>query len=146
MKQEDVATILEKFARDLPEQVHYMLADVDIFICENPVKATEELREQLQDEDGTAWSDSLVEDCKGVFIGEPLERKEGGESEEPEGEMLPEGIIAICCSNIATPEEAVIVLLHEIGHALAMDEEEVRALGLGTEGTPNNVPNPHPNS
>ena len=133
-----VISIAKKFADDMPEQIVDRLADVEILVCEDTEKARVRLNEILAEEDGEQLKEGEIPlDCKGVFIGDPAEVEESDESEEEEMEYDPSGWIVLCVNNIANPEECAIVLMHEFAHALGMDEDEVRRLGLaGPLSTP----------
>jgi len=135
MKLEELTEVVARFAGGLPKPIGMQLRGVDVILCETPDKATAELQEIVEGDDGGAM-EPIAADCKGVFIGEPLEREDSDDTEEMETIALPEGVIAMVASNIQSPEEGVLVLLHEIGHALGMDEEEVKQLGLGVAEAP----------
>lgn len=135
MELQTVSEVIAKFAGGLPKQIGTHLKDVEILVCESVDKANQELAELIETEDDGPL-EPLAADTKGVFIGEPLEREESDDTEEMETIAMPEGVIVVVASNVATPEEGIIVLLHEIGHALAMSEEEVRQLGLGVAQAP----------
>jgi predicted Zn-dependent protease with MMP-like domain len=121
-----------RFATGLPRQIGKQLADVEILVSSDPQTATTELSAILTTEDGQPI-DAIPGDCKGCFIGSPMEQDETDDEEGDEFETveLPNGVILLVASNIPNTDEAVLVLLHEIGHALGMDEDEVKELGLG---------------
>lgn len=130
MTAEQLSVFIGKFASGLPREIAAQMIDVEIIVCDTPEIAFTELSELLDTEDGQPI-DPIPADCKGVFVGEPLEREDEDEESEHETVSLPNGVICIVASNIKDGEEAVLVCLHEIGHALGMDEDEVKALGLG---------------
>jgi predicted Zn-dependent protease with MMP-like domain len=127
---EKLANFVALFAQGLPREIGKQLEDVEMIVCETPEIATVELNELLDTEDGQPV-DPVPADCKGIFVGEQLEREDEDEESEHETVSLPNGVICIIASNIKDGDEAVLVCLHEIGHALGMDEDEVKALGLG---------------
>jgi predicted Zn-dependent protease with MMP-like domain len=134
-KLEEVA---QGFMRGLPEPVIEALTDVELVIAEDVEKAAAMLKEELGDEFNPA---DMPADCKGVFVGAPTEIEESDESEEEEIVYYPEGFVVLCANNIETESEGLVVLMHEVGHALGMDEEEVTKLGLGVQGNePGQVP------
>lgn len=136
-KLEEVA---QGFMRGLPGPVIEALSDVELIVAEDVAKATAFLRDELGDE---FKPEDMPADCKGVFVGAPTEIEESDDSEEEEIVYYPEGFVVLCASNIETENEGLVVLMHEVGHALGMDEEEVTKLGLGVSGTePGQVPNP----
>lgn len=126
------------FMRGLPDPVIDALSDVELVIAEDVQKAASLLKEELGDDFNPA---DMPEDCKGLFIGSPTEIEESDESEEEEIVYYPEGFVVLCANNIETESEGLVVLMHEVGHALGMDEEEVTKLGLGIQGDgPGQVP------
>jgi predicted Zn-dependent protease with MMP-like domain len=131
MNAEQLSVFVGQFAAGLPREIGKQLEDVELIVCETPEIATQELNELLDTEDDAPAVEAIPVDCKGIFVGEPLEREDDDEESEHETVSLPNGVIAIIACNIKDGDEAVLVCLHEIGHALGMDEEEVKALGLG---------------
>lgn len=110
----------------LPEKVLEHLQDVNVMICRDPAHATEEMNKEFEGEP------PFAADVKGAFMGEPMETEESStDDEENEVVYFPDGYVFIIASNVADEKEGVAVFLHEIGHALGMDEEEVSQLGLG---------------
>lgn len=130
MNAEQLSVFIGQFAAGLPREIGRQLEDVEMIVCDTPEIATAELNELLDTEDGQPI-DPVPADCKGIFVGEQLEREDEDEESEHETVSLPNGVICIVASNIKDGDEAVLVCLHEIGHALGMDEDEVKALGLG---------------
>lgn len=151
--------VVEGLINGLPEQVTDKLEEVDFVIADSPADATRELiGEAAEDAKERGETLSVVErkeltiadDAKGCFLGDPLEKTddEDPDSEESDIKYDAEGYIVMCACNIANPEEALLVFLHEVGHALGLDEEAVKELGLAAsqakEGTPD-VPTSQPN-
>jgi len=131
MDAEQCSILVQKFVSGLPKPIAKQLEDVELLVCPDTATATAELREQMEGEDGKEL-EALPDDTKGVFIGEPMESEEDADGDgDMETVTLPSGIIVIVASNVKDADEVVLVVLHEIGHALGMDEEEVKALGLG---------------
>jgi predicted Zn-dependent protease with MMP-like domain len=127
MEIEKLAEIVGHAWHELPHKIVRNLADVDVLVCRDPAHAAATLAEEYEDID----ADGIPVDCKGVFVGEPMEVEESDETEEGEVVLFPNGSIVMVASNIANDEEAILVFLHEAGHALGLDEEEVKQLGLG---------------
>lgn len=134
MDVEQLANFVADFAGGFPREIGKQLEDVEIIVCPDVKTAHEELSEIIEVAPGDRIEE-VPDDCKGVFIGEPMEVEDGDGEDEHETVTLPNGAIALIASNIKDPEEATLVLLHEIGHALGMDEEEVKALGLGVQSS-----------
>lgn len=136
----------------LPEEVTDSLADVEVLVVETPADGTKALIADARDAPDATTNGlsaeemkelTLPDDCKGVFLGDPMEKSDDDDPTADESETVydPEGYVVFCASNIADADEAVLVFLHEIGHALGLDEDEVKALSLGVaqakEGSPN---------
>lgn len=119
--------VVSKGMSELPKPLRVTLESVEVLICKDIKQATEELRQDFEE------FDPLPADCKGVYVGDPLETED--EDDGSEVQTLPDGVIILVADNIIDEKEAAIVLMHEIGHALDMTEEEVGALGLGVEPT-----------
>lgn len=120
-------------ANDMDPKIREQLEDVEILICRDPAHATEEIEHAYEPAEGEAAHEPIPADCKGVFMGEPMEIEASDETEEDETIYYPDGHIFLVASNIKDQDEAALVLMHEIGHALGLDEDEVKALGLGVE-------------
>lgn len=105
----------------LPAEVLTTLSKVDVQIYADPSEAANALKT------------AIPNDAKGVFIGQPVEFADPDEEQDQDSFTIAapaEGVIALISGNLQKREEVPIVLLHEIGHALDMDEDEVKALGL----------------
>lgn len=127
-----------QFIDGLPAQVQGALEDVEVIIADSPAIARVALNEALKEKNFDTDEfdkEPIPDDCKGLFVGVPTEVEESDESEEEEVVFYPEGFIVLCLSNLESVDEASVVLMHEIGHALGMDEDEVKNLGLG-DGPP----------
>lgn len=146
MQLERATAIVAKFAEGLPKEIVAQLGDVEIIVCQDPATAYAELSELITTEDGEPL-DQIEATQKGVFVGEPMEIEDNDGEGEHVIETLPNGVIAVIASNIENDEEVVTVFLHEIGHALGLDEEGVAELGLGVSPAkteaPANVPSPN---
>lgn len=139
MKLEDLQTFVNEFVSGIPDKISDTLEDVEVMLVESPEDATAELLEEITVDEGgrarpiTAEDQKLATvpaDTKGLFIGDPMEREESEEDAEEETIIDPSGVIVLIANNLASKDEVVLVLMHEIGHALGLDEAEVKALGL----------------
>ena len=70
-----------------------------------------------------------------------VEETDDNDNSEEEVVYYPEGFIVLLSPNVESPEEGALVLMHEIGHALGMSEEEVKQFGLGVEAETKEVVN-----
>jgi predicted Zn-dependent protease with MMP-like domain len=146
MTKQELLDIAMTLMAELPDPVVTALEDVNLLVCETPADAAAELRAEAAETKGKGDDEfEFTEedaqevsalDCKGVFVGTPTEVEDSDESEEEEVVYYPDGFIILIASNIESPDEAKAVLMHEIGHALGMDEAEVQQLGLGVGAQP----------
>jgi predicted Zn-dependent protease with MMP-like domain len=112
MNIEHVQEVVLEIAEGTPEQVAEVLYDVQVLVTRN----TEWWAGELTD---------IASDAKGVYLGTfPAETDDEVVIERPRGMIL------LVADNIANKDECRQVFLHEIGHALGLDEHEVAALGL----------------
>jgi predicted Zn-dependent protease with MMP-like domain len=141
MKLEELDKVIDGLVNGLPDQVHESLEEVEILVCETPEDATAALladaRELAAEENRQMTGEELAEltvpaDCKGLFFGDPMEKTEDTDPDAEESDVVydPEGCIIFCASNIEDTDAAVLVFLHEVGHALGLSESEVGELGM----------------
>lgn len=143
MQLETLIAVVTKFNHELPRPIKRDLIDVELMVAPTVEAARKTLADLLgtddTDEDGeetgttTGPAPNIPDDTKGMFLGEPMESEEDKdeEGEDTETVSLPEGFIILVAANLADEKEAAIVLLHEVGHALGLDEAGVAQLGLG---------------
>jgi len=130
---EDAVTTARLFAEELPAVVAADLDDVEVIISVNREAALKRLNEVFEGE--PLKEEEIPTDCKGIFIGDAAHRVESDETDEEEVLELASGFVVLICDQIENIEACKLVLLHEFGHALGLDEDEVNSLGLGV--TPN---------
>jgi predicted Zn-dependent protease with MMP-like domain len=146
MKLSELHDIAMTLMAELPDPVVNALDDVSLLVCETPADAAAELRAEAEESKGKGDDEfEFTEedaqevsalDCKGVFVGAPTEVEDSDDSEEEEIVYYPTGFIVLIAANIESADEAKAVLMHEVGHALGMNEEEVQQLGLGVGAKP----------
>lgn len=136
MELEKVAAVVQAFSDSVPDKVVTMLEDVEVVVCKDPAETKAKLVEEFADdatigEGGPLVKDYVVPaDCRGLFVGDPMETDDTDAEEVTS--VMPDGIIFLVASNLQDETEAKVALLHEVGHALGMSEDEVSALGLGS--------------
>lgn len=130
MQLEQLTEMARTFMEGLPAPVMDALGDVELMIADDVNKVAALLKEELGDDFDPK---ELTSDLKGVFVGSPMEIEESDANDNSEEEVVyfPEGFVVLLADNIDSAEEGALVLMHEIGHALDMDEDEVKNLGLG---------------
>lgn len=99
--------VVAEIGANTPEPIRAALASVDVVICLKPFG-------------------SMPSDIRGMYDGDfSSSTDDEGENHEP-----PVGTIYLVAANLADKADARTVFLHEIGHALGLDEHEVAGLGL----------------
>jgi predicted Zn-dependent protease with MMP-like domain len=111
MKTAQARAIVLSCLDELPSEINDSLENCSFVICSHP-----------EDVIGA----DFPSDTKGVFDGTVDE----GFDDEDENRHAPTGTLWIFAANLGDEADATAVVLHEIAHALGMDEDEVDALGL----------------
>lgn len=128
--------IAKEFSEQLPDTVAADLEDVEVMVCANRERAVARLNEVVQGD--PLELDEIPANAKGIFIGSPATREPSDESEEEEVIELASGFVVLLVDQIDDVDACKLVLLHEFGHALGLDEEEIADMGLGVgEGDKN---------
>jgi len=73
---------------------------------------------------------AIPQDFRAVFIGVPLDPAAAGADDMSEVLDPISGVIILNAAKLVTPQDVIDTLMHEIGHALGFDEDEVTMLGL----------------
>jgi len=73
---------------------------------------------------------AIPQDFRAVFIGLPLDPAAAGADDMSEVLDPISGVIVLNAAKLLTPQDVIDTLMHEIGHALGFDEDEVAMLGL----------------
>lgn len=121
--------IAKEFSEQLPDTIAADLEDVEVLVCANRERAVTRLNEVIQGD--VIELEEIPFDTKGIFIGSPATREVSEDNDEEEVIELASGFVVIIVDQIADVESCKLVLLHEFGHALGMDEDEISDLGLG---------------
>ncbi len=105
--------------RRVPPAMREAMHNVDIVVEERP--RPEDL--DLADAGATLF---------GMYTGVPLPEREGGEPLLPDRIVLyRRPILESCSTRAEAVREIRVTLLHEVGHYLGMNEEELDRLGYG---------------
>lgn len=132
MQLAELESAAQGFMNGLPAQIIDALADVELVLSDDRDKVIRLLKKEL----GADFDEAeLLADCKGIFVGCPTEVEETDTDDNSVEEVtyFPEGHLVLLAGNIENKEEGLLVLMHEIGHALGMNEAEVKEMGLGIE-------------
>lgn len=129
MTVDDIATVVGVALNDLPDEVQLALRDVRMMVVAGYRDPELAPHPELMNS-AAPW--------KGIFLGTALEHDE--DADDPSKPATPpQGIIFLNAAEITDGPEAVRIFAHEVGHAMGMDETEVEALGLVSEGDPTTV-------
>lgn len=151
MTTEAVQAQVELFLGEIKEALADDLQDVEFIIAESREAAVIRLNALLDpSEQDVIKVEEIPVQAKGIWFGDSAEVVEAQENDGELSETIEyaNGAIVLIVPNLLDTDEVDIVLLHEIGHALGLDEDEVEALGLGfdsevvTESPPTDAPKP----
>lgn len=124
MSRREFVRLVRQAYNDVPPKVKQALANVDISVEEFPDPEVV----------GSGSFEAGGEDVSlfGLYVGVPLPEREGGEPDLPDRIVIYRQPILQSCKNLAHARTEIrITLLHEVGHYLGMDEEDLHRLGYG---------------
>lgn len=108
MNIEHVFEVVQEIAKATPQPIRWAMEKIEVTILLSP------------------WKDiGMTDDARGMYEG----TFPSGSDDEIEQER-PEGTIYLVAANLTDKADARTVLLHEMAHALGLDETEVAGLGL----------------
>ena len=117
---EDFRAILDKVLESLPDAIGGAVAEVPVIVEAKPKRALAERAPHITPE------------VLGLFVGTPLGEKVFAPSGYPNVVMLfQRNLERAGRSRTEVAKEIKVTLLHEYGHYLGFDEEELEHLGLG---------------
>jgi len=133
MSRREFVRLVRQAYKDVPPKVKQALANVDISVEEWPDPAEVGPGKFPGDFEEGDWevaggNASLF----GLYVGVPVTERQGGEPELPDRIVIYRQPILQSCKNMADARKEIrITLLHEVGHYLGMDEEDLHGLGYG---------------
>ena len=133
MSRREFVRLVRQAYKDVPLKIKQALANVDISVEEWPDAAVagpgkfagnfEEGEREVAGENASLF---------GLYVGVPLPERQGGEPELPDRIVIYRQPILQSCKNLSDARKEIrITLLHEVGHYLGMDEEDLHRLGYG---------------
>ena len=119
MSEGDFRAILDKVLESLPDVILEAVAEVPVLVTPKP---TQEIAERAP---------HITPDLLGLFVGTPIGEKHSAPSGYADVVMLfQRNLERAGRSRAEVSKEIKITLLHEYGHYLGFDEEELEHLGL----------------
>jgi predicted Zn-dependent protease with MMP-like domain len=121
---EEAQGYVDDVAQSLPEDVAAAIAEVSVYVAASR-NDVEVLRAAVRE--AGQGPVKILRNFRAVFIGTPIDPSADPEAEDVEPVR---GVIVLNAALLRDPADVVATLLHEIGHCLGFDEDEVAALGL----------------
>lgn len=109
---------------ELPDEWADALGDITIHVAANRQDLVV-LRAAIKEAGQRAVS--IPQDFRAVFLGTPVDPGADLDDEDTAG---PTGVIVLNAAMLRDEDDVLDTLLHEIGHALGYDEDEIAALEL----------------
>ena len=144
MSRREFVRLVRQAYKDVPPKVKLALTNVDISVEELPgpevfgsggLAGTGGLTGASGSsgmEEGDRESGDGNASLFGLYVGVPLPERHGGEPELPDRIVIYRQPILQNCKNLAEAKKEIrITLLHEVGHYLGMDEDDLHRLGYG---------------
>ena len=132
MSRREFVRLVRQAYEDVPPKVKQALANVDISVEEWPdpaVVGPGELAASYDEGDREAEGGDAS--LFGLYVGVPVTERQGV-PELPDRIVIYRQPILQSCKNLADARKEIrITLLHEVGHYLGMDEEDLHGLGYG---------------
>ena len=137
MSRREFVRLVRQAYEDVPPKVKQALANVDISVEEYPDPEVALLGDLAGSREGGDEGE-----CEGVgsgdatlfglYVGVPLPERTGGEPDLPDRIVIYRQPILQCCKNLTEARKEIrVTLLHEVGHCLGMDEDDLHRLGYG---------------
>ena len=134
MSRREFVRLVRQAYKEVPPKVQQALANVDISVEElpGPEVGGPGIFEASDFEEGDHESGDGSPSLFGLYVGVPLPERQGGEPELPDRIVIFRQPILQNCKSLAEAKKEIrITLLHEVGHYLGMDEEDLHRLGYG---------------
>ena len=122
LTQEEFQGLVERGFEELPAKVRDVLENVAILVEDRPSSEDQE----------AAGGYEGAKQLFGLYTGVPLPEREGGLPPLPDTiTLFHRPIESACSSSREVVREIRITLLHEVGHYLGLNEEDLERLGYG---------------
>ena len=120
----EVQACADQMLGALPAEIVSACGDITIHVARDRGDLAE-LKEAVKESGQERVA--IPRNFRAVYLGTPLAEAADDEDDEVDG---PTGTIVLNAAMLRDPEDVLYTLLHEMGHALGYDEDEIAALGL----------------
>lgn len=120
----EVQGYVDDLAQSLPEDVAAAIGEVTIHVARDR-QDLDVLRAAVRE--AGQGPVKIPQNFRAVFIGTPIDPSADPEADDVEPMR---GVIILNAAMLRTPDDVIHTMLHELGHGLGFDEDEVAALGL----------------
>lgn len=127
MTVEEVDAVVHGFALAAPAELMAAIANVTVHVARDRQDLAV-LRAAVRE--AGQGPIAIPQNFRAVFIGEQLDQVAAASDDVEAAVESIKGVIVLNAAKLLTPQDVYDTLLHEIGHALGYDEDEVAALGL----------------
>jgi predicted Zn-dependent protease with MMP-like domain len=119
---EDFDAVVEKSLVELPDEVRAHLAEIPVIVDPLPDRAVL-----------TAENPPLAPDLLGLFVGRHLLERQHDDVPGSPGSihLFRRNLLRACADREELEKEIRITVLHEVGHLLGLDEDDLERWGLG---------------
>ena len=123
----EVEAYVDDFAQTAPERLVAAIQNITVHVVRDRGDA-DGLRAAVRE--AGQGPVTIPQDFRAVFLGTPIDPDAAAADDVDEVIESIQGVIVLNAAKLLAPQDVFDTLLHEIGHALGYDEEEVALLGL----------------
>ncbi len=119
----EVTAFVDDAIDALPAELADLVGDITLHVARDR-QDLETIKAAIRD--AGVKSVRIPQDFRALYLGEHLDQVD----DEAEDVDPLEGVMLLNASMLRTGEDVLFTVLHELGHALGYDEDEIAALGL----------------